>query len=265
MTPRRRTLVLAFCLLLLLCVQGAKAITVRITEADGARVQVSLDSGDLLRVDLPAEPAAGLQWGLAGHPPLQLETLAATQRVFGGRLSNQGTSSFAWKAIAAGEADLTLGYGTPSSRTVHPQRTVQLHVTVAGEAPARASSAPKDSLPEVPEMEQVGAYMRTGPCADCSALVERLSLYHAAQRSTFLLRRTYRDAPGGTLTVISTGAWSASKGTADPAAIIYQLVGNDVAYLVRAEKDRLVPLDPQQIPLPAPAGADGDFHKVPDQ
>ena len=258
MPPRRRTLVLALCLLFL-GLARARAITVRITEADGARVQVSLYPGDVLRVDLPAEPAAaGRQWSLSGHAPAQLETLAATQRVFGGRLSNQGTSSFAWRAVSAGEAELNLHYGPASSRTTHPERIVRVQLIVSAE-PLRPESPAPDALSQI---EQVGSYMRSQPCADCTVLEERLSLYRAPRDAVFLLRRTYRDAPGGTLTILATGLWSTSNGTADPTATIYQLVGADVAYLLRADGDRLVPLDPQQIPLPTEPGADSAFHKV---
>ncbi len=250
---------LAWCLLAAgaLCVKSAHAISVRITEADGSRVQANLYPGDVLRVDLPAAPAEGRQWSLIGHSPAQLQMLATTQRVYGGRLSNQGTSSFAWKAISAGEADLMLAYGPQSSRTTHQERAVRLHITIADEALTPQTTAPDVLL----DMEQIGTYTRTGPCGDCSGLTERLSLYRAPTQSIFLLRRSYKDAPGGTLTTITSGLWSTSRGTADPTATVYQLVAHDAAYLLRVDGDRLVPLDPQQIPLPAPPGIDNAFHK----
>lgn len=221
-------------------------------------MQVSLYAGDVLRVDLPAEPAAGKQWRLTGHTPPQLEQLGAAQRVFGGRLSNQGTSSFAWRAAAAGEAGLRLDYGTAANRTDRPERTVTLQVAIAPSAIAPDTSAP-DALSQ---MEHIGSYVRTERCADCMALEEHLELYRSAREGVFLLRRQYEDAPGGTLTAIMSGTWSASAGTADPTATIYTVQGGDVAEQFRRDGDRLVPVDAQQIPVPAPPGEDNAFHKV---
>ena len=251
---RRLTLAVAcFCLPF-----AAHAITVRVTEADGARVQVSLYAGDVLRVDLPAEPAAGKQWGLTGRKPPQLEQLGAAQRVFGGRMSNQGTSSFAWRAGAAGEADLTLAYGTAANRTDRPERTVELHVAIAPEAISPDTSAP-DALAQ---MEHIGNYARTDRCGDCVALEEHLALYRSPREGVFVLRRQYKGAPGGTLTAIMSGIWSATVGIADPTATIYTVQGGDFAEQFRRDGDRLMQVDAQQIPLPAPPGEDNAFHEV---
>jgi predicted secreted protein len=251
---RRLSLVVA-CLWLPI---AAHAITVRVTDADGSRVQVSLYAGDVLRVDLPAEPAAGKQWGLTGRKPPQLEQLGSAQRVFGGRLSNQGTSSFAWRAAAAGEADLTLAYGTAANRTDRPERTVTLQVAIAAGPISPDTSAP-DALSQ---MECVGIYTRSERCGDCMALEEHLELYRSSREGIFLLRRKYKDAPGGTLTAVMSGTWSASSGTADPNATIYTLQGGDMAAQFLRDGDRLVQIDAQQIPVPAPPGEDNAFHKV---
>jgi predicted secreted protein len=221
-------------------------------------VEVSLYAGDVLRIDLPAEPAAGKQWGLTGRKPPQLEQLGAAQRVFGGRMSNQGASSFAWRAAAAGEADLTLAYGTAANRTDRPERTVELHVTIAPGAISPETSTP-DALSQ---MEHVGSYARTERCGDCMALEEHLELYRSPREGVFLLRRQYKDAPGGTLTAIMSGTWSASSGVADPNSTIYTLEGGDMAAQFRRDGDRLVQVDAQQIPVPAPPGEDTTFHKV---
>jgi predicted secreted protein len=256
MPPRWRSLGVALCLLA--GVLRAPGITVRITEADGTRVQVSLFPGDVLRVDLPAQPAAGLQWSLSGHTPAQLETLAATQRVFGGRLSNQGSSSFAWKAASAGEADITLGYGSPSARALHPDRTLLVHVAIA-DGPSLAGEPAPAGPPAL--------YRRVEPCGDCSALEETLSLYGPTAGSTirstrFVLRRRYQGAPGGTLTTYTGGRYTTRLGTVDPKAFLYQLAGGDGDSLLRADGDRLVPLDAQEIPLAGPPEGDISFHKV---
>jgi predicted secreted protein len=248
-------------LLALLCVSltvSARAVTVRLTAADGTRVQVALHPGDVLRIDLAAEPAAGRQWALQGHAPPQLVELGAAQRVFGGRMSDQGTSSFAWRAIGDGEGELTLVYGTSSSRVAKPDKTVTIQLTVAGEA-----LGPEEAhLPAVSQMEQVAAYERTGPCGDCSALAEHLVLYRAPGEMPFVLRRTYKDAPGGTLTSVMTGTWATSKGTADPSATIYTLAASIESSQYRMDGDRLVEVDAQQIPVPSPPGMDTAFHKV---
>src|SRR5690348_15119095 len=110
---------------------NALAVTVRVTEADGSRVQAALHPGDVLRVDLAAEPVTGRTWSVRGHTPPQLMELGATQRVFGGRLSNQGRSSFSWRAIGEGEGELTVIYGTAASRVTKPEKTVTVEISIA--------------------------------------------------------------------------------------------------------------------------------------
>lgn len=233
---------------------NAHAVSVRLTAADGARVQVALHPGDVLRIELPSQPAAGQQWGVSGHAPPQLTELGAAQRVFGGRVSEQGSSSFAWRAIAEGEGELTLAYGTAASRAAKPEKTYTVQVSVAGEP-----LGPEEAHPQpVSPMEQVATYERTEPCGDCSGLSERLTLYHAPGETPYVLRRVYKDAPGGTLTSVMTGSWTMSMGTADPSATIYTLVASNEASIFRLDGDRLIPLDAQQIPVPAAPA----FHKV---
>lgn len=248
----------AFVLGVALLVAHAHAVTVRLTAEDGARIQVALHPGDVLRIDLPSEPAAGRQWGVRGHVPPQLMELGSAQRVFGGRMSDQGASSFAWRAIGTGEGELMLVYGTASSRPEKPEKTYTVQLTVAGEplGPEEAHPAP------VSQMEQAAVYARTEPCGDCSGLTERLVLYRAPGETPFVLRRTYKDAPGGTLTSVMTGSWSAQRGTADPSAAVYMLAASSETSLFRVDGDRLVPLDAQQIPVPSPPGMDTAFHRV---
>jgi predicted secreted protein len=241
-----------------LLVAAAHAVTVRLTPSDGTRVQVALHPGDVLRIDLPSEPAAGKQWRVRGHAPPQLTELGAAQRVFGGRMSDQGTSSFAWRAIAAGDGELTLVYGTAMARAANSEKTYTIQLTIAGEALGPEEAHP----PAVSQMEQVAAYQRTGPCGDCSALTEDLTLYRAPGETPFVLRRTYKDAPGGTLTSVMTGSWSTGKGTADPSATVYTLAASNEISLFRLDGERLVPLDAQQIPVPSPPGMDTAFRKV---
>jgi predicted secreted protein len=237
-----------------LFVANAHGVSVRLTAADGARVQVALHPGDVLRIELPSQPAAGQQWGVSGHAPPQLTELGAAQRVFGGRMSDQGTSSFAWRAIAEGEGELTLAYGTAASRAAKPEKTYTVQISVAGEP-----LGPEEAHPQpVSRMEQVAAYERTESCGDCGGLGEHLVLYRAPGETPFALRRMYKDAPGGTLTSVMTGSWKTSKGTADPLATIYTLVASSEASIFRVDGDRLVPLDAQQIPVPAAAA----FHRV---
>jgi hypothetical protein len=173
-------------------------------------------------------------------------------------MSDQGTSSFAWRAIANGEGEIMLVYGTSSSRAATPQKTCTVQLVIAGDAlgPEEAHPVP------VSQMEQVAAYERTEPCADCSGITEQLVLYRAPGETPFVLRRTYKDAPGGTLTSVMTGSWTTSKGTADPSATIYTLAASSETSIFRLDGDRLVGLDAQQIPVPSPPGMDTAFHKV---
>jgi predicted secreted protein len=242
-----------------LLVADAHAVTVRLTAVDGSHVQLALHPGDVLRIELPSQPAEGKQWGVSGHAPPQLTELGAAQRVFGGRMSNQGASSFAWRAIAEGEGELTLVYGTAASRAAKPEKMYTVQLSVAGEP-----LGPEEAHPQpVSQMEQVATYERTEPCGDCSGLVEHLVLYtthgeRAQSETPYMLRRVYKDAPGGTLTSVMTGSWSTSKGTADPSATVYVLAASSEASIFRVDGDRLIPLDAQQIPVPAAAA----FHKV---
>jgi predicted secreted protein len=241
-----------------LLIASAHAVTIRLAETDGSRVQISLHPGDVLRIDLPSEPAGGRQWIVQGHAPVQLTELGATQRVFGGRMSNQGTSSFAWRALDRGEGELTLAYGTASSRRANPEKTYSVHLSVGGEP-----LGPEEAHPAaLSQLEQIAAYQRTEPCGDCTAVAEHLLLYRAPGESPFVLRRSYKDAPGGTLTSIITGTWSAHRGSADPSAIVYELVSESEASLFRLDGDRLLPLDAQQIPVPSAPGMDNAFQKI---
>jgi hypothetical protein len=133
-----------------------------------------------------------------------------------------------------------------------------IDVAVAGSPLGPEETAP----PTVSQLRPEAAYRRRSPCADCTLLVEHLTLFRAPGETPFVLRRTYQDAPGGTLTAISTGSWSISRGAADPTATIYTLTGAGSPSLYRAEADRLVPLDALQIPIPSPAGMDLDFHRI---
>ncbi len=237
---------------------NAHAVTVKLDESDGARVQLALHPGDLLRIDLAAEPVTGRTWSVRGHAPAQLAELGTAQRVFGGRMSNEGTSSFAWRATGAGEGELTLVYGSSTARAATPEKTITIQLAVAGEPLGPEEAHP----PVVSEMKEVAAYDRTTPCGDCSGIAEHLVLYRAPDETPFVLRRTYKDAPGGTLTSVMTGSWTTGKGTADPTATIYTLTASAETSIFRLEGQRLVPLDKQQIPVPSPPGMDTAFHRI---
>jgi predicted secreted protein len=239
-------------------VVSARAVTVKLGETDGERVQLALHPGDLLRIDLAAEPVTGRTWGIRGHAPAQLAELGTAQRVFGGRMSNEGTSSFAWRATGAGEGELTLVYGSSTARAATPEKTITIQLTVAGEPLGPEEAHP----PVVSEMKEVAAYDRTTPCGDCSGIAEHLVLYRAPDETPFVLRRTYKDAPRGTLTSVMTGSWTIGKGTADPTATIYTLTASAETSIFRLDGQRLVPLDAQQIPVPSPPGMDTAFHRL---
>jgi predicted secreted protein len=250
------------CLLLassaVLLAPSARAVAVRLTLADGARVQAAFHPGDILRINLAAEPVTGKTWSVRGPAPQQLVELGKTQRVFGGRMSNEGTSSFTWRAVGEGEGEVTLVYGSSSSRAATPEKTYTVQFVVAGDALGPEEAHPKP----VSQMEQEAAYQRTEPCADCGGLAEHLLLYRAPGETPFVLRRTYKDAPGGTLTSVMTGTWTTQRGAADPSATVYVLTASSESSLFRVEGDRLVQLDAQQIPVPSPPGMDTAFHKI---
>lgn len=236
----------------------AQAVTVRLNESDGARIQLALHPGDLVRIDLPAEPTSGKTWSVRGHAPEQLAELGASQRVFGGIMSNEGTSSFAWRATSDGQGELTLAYGTAMARAETPEKTVTIQLTVAGDPLGPEEAHP----PVVSQMKQEAAYQRTSPCGDCSGITERLQLYKAPDETPFVLWRTYKDAPGGSLTSVMTGSWTTAKGTSDPTATICTLTSTAETSLYRQNGDRLIPLDAQQIPIPSPPGMDTAFHRT---
>jgi len=238
----------------------ARAVTVRVGAGDGSRIEASLHPGDVLRVELPTEPATGRAWGVRGPVPPQLVRLGATQRVLGGMMSNQGSSSFSWRAVAPGEGTLTLAYGTAGERAGNgqPQKTVLVQVNIAGQPLGPEEANP----PAMSQLEAVAEYQRTSPCGDCSALTERLTLYRGPGEAPFVLRRTYHDAPQGTLTSVVTGNWTAARGTADPTATIDTLESAEGSSQYKLAGDRLIPLDAQQVPIPTPAGMDLDFHRV---
>src|SRR5882757_1851487 len=52
-----------------LLVADLHAVTVRLTADDGDRVQLAVHPGDVLRIELAAQPAEGKQWGVSGHVP----------------------------------------------------------------------------------------------------------------------------------------------------------------------------------------------------
>jgi predicted secreted protein len=245
---------LQFVVAAVLLVTNAHAVTVRLTADDGDRVQLALHPGDVLRIELPSQPAEGKQWGVSGHASPQLTELGAAQRVFGGRMSDHGSSSFAWRVVGIGEGELTLAYGTAASRADKPERTYTVQISVAGEPLGPAEAHPQP----VSQMEQVATYERAEACGDCSGLAEHLVLYRAPGETPYVLRRVYKDAPGGTLTSMMTGSWTSSNGTADPSVTIYTLVASNEPSIFRVDGDSLIPLDAQQIPVPAAAA----FHKV---
>jgi predicted secreted protein len=237
---------------------SAHAVTVRLNDSDGSRIQLAMHPGDLLRIDLPAEPVAGKTWSVRGHAPAQLAELGTAQRVFGGVMSNEGTSSFAWRAASDGEGELTLVYGTATARAERPEKTVTIQLTVAGEPLGPEEAHP----PVVSQMKQFAAYERKSPCGDCSGITERLALYRAPDETPFVLWRTYNNAPGGTLTSVMTGTWTTGKGSADPTATVYTLTSSAETSVYRQNGERLIPLDAQQMPVPSPPGMDTAFHRI---
>ena len=253
--------VAAFCAL-----SSAWAVTVRLTDADTSSI-VSVHVGDRIRLELHAAPATGFRWTAKKLDASHLEQMGQGIRPDSGRLDTAGTQVFVWKAISAGNATIALEYSRPNDdRTIPSEKRVELRVEVAaGElAPAPAGS---DEL-LTPTLLPLASYQGSLPCADCLALEVKLNLYAQDAKNpaagVFVETRRYKGAPGGDKTVAGTGKFAVVHGTyADPSMTVYvlgALQGGTENF--RVEPDRLVPLDPQGLPIAQPLGRDSSLRRL---
>jgi predicted secreted protein len=255
----------AVLILLLAALAGrSRALRVHLTEADGPAPRLSLHTGDELRIDLATQPSAGFRWTVRQDASTVLTEVGhATNQ--SGRFSPSGLQSFVWQAFAPGVATLRLDY----SRGYGTEKTFTVELAVS--EPALAADSP-------------GMLHFTGrlPCADCTGIRQQLTLYgspgegsaHGTAASPFipaayLETLDYAELPGQPHIAIQTGVCKRVRGDpADANATLYVLepAPGQPATLYLVQGSRLVPVDAQGVPLPAPpgSGADSALHLSPE-
>ena len=245
---------------------AAEAVTVRLTDADPSST-VTVHVGDRIRLELHAAPSTGFRWNLRKLDASHLDQMGKGIRPDSDRLDTAGTQVFVWKAISAGNAIIALEYSRPNDdRTIPPEKRVELRVAVtAGEL---ASAKPGGDTSLAPALQLLSAYAGRLPCGDCLEVKENLSLYAQDTENpttgVFVDIRRYQGAPGGDKTIAGTGRYAVVHGTyADPSLTVYVLGspgGGTENY--KFEPDRLVPLDPQGLPVDQPPGRDSSLLRV---
>lgn len=259
-------LTLIFALLAICASPHARAVTVRLTDADPSSA-VTVHVGDRIRLELHAAPATGFRWTAKKLDASHLEEMSKEIRPDSGRLDTAGTQVFVWKAISAGNATIALEYSRPNDdRTIQPEKRVELNVEVAAGELTPAPPGSDELL--TPTLQSLASYQGTLPCADCLALAVKLDLYAHDTKNpatgVFIETRRYKGAPGGEKTIAGTGGFAVVHGTyADPSMTVYVLgaLGGGTENF-RVEPDRLVPLDPQGLPIAQPPGRDSSLHRV---
>jgi inhibitor of cysteine peptidase len=256
---------LAVVMLALFC-GSAKAVTVRLTEADSSAT-VILHVSDRLRIELPTAPAAGYRWSAKKLDASHLETLSRDVRPDSGRLDAAGIQVFVWKAISPGHAEIGLEYSRPNEdRTVPPAKRIAIGVDiVAGELePPVAGDG--ELLSDGPEA--VVTYRGTLPCDGCLGIEVELTLDGVMPKAVkrFVERRRYRGASGGDRTIAGTGRLTVQHGTyADPSMTAYVLAAPDGSTEnFKVDGDRLVLLDAEMLPVQSPSGRSIMLQKVPE-
>jgi predicted secreted protein len=248
-------------------VHESAAVTVHL-DAKDASSKVILQLGDRLRVELPSAPAKGFAWTARVLDASHLELLSKDLRPDSARPTSAGAQIFVWKAIAPGSGDIALTYARAADeKTVAPASQMAISVVVV---PAVAS-ADADSGPA---LEPVATYEGSLPCGACLGISIELTVFtreagpknagKPQEPSIFVERRRYRGAPGGDRTVAASGELIVAHGTyADPGMTVYVLAAPDGSREnMKLEGDRLLPLDPQMLPLQFPPGQEYDLRKV---
>ncbi len=263
---RVRRLFLVLAALALCALPSARAVTVRLTDGDSSSV-VTVHVGDRIRLELHAAPATGYRWAAKKLDASHLEEMGKGIRPDSGRLDTAGTQVFVWKAISTGNATVALEYSRPNDdRTIPPEKRVELRVEVAAGELAPAPPGSDELL--TPTLQPLASYQGSLPCADCLALAVQLNLYAQDAKNpatgVFVETRRYKGAPGGDKTIAGTGRFAVVHGTyADPSMTVYvlgALEGGTENF--RVEPDRLVPLDPQGLPIAQPPGRDSSLHHI---
>jgi len=243
-------------LLLASAVHLAHALTVKLTDED-ANANVALHVGDRLRVDLTSAPATGYRWKARKLDASHLEAISDDFRPASNRLDSAGMQIYVWKALSPGHAQLALYYGRPEegSSPAATMRTISVEVL-----PGELSVGGPTEGPDL-----TATYRGTLPCGSCIGVEVDLALFvpRGADLSMalFAQRWRYRGVNGGNQTRASTGRLTVLHGTyADSGISVYVVDGENY----RLEKDRLVALDKQMLPIRSPEGAEVSLEKVPD-
>lgn len=216
----------------------------------GKEAQIFLSVGDTLRIILPANPSTGYAWQLAADgSALQAGEVKMTppESSKPGAPSRQ---SMAFKAKTDGPEKLTLTYARPWEKQKPPAKTFVVQVSVSAAARNSLASAVK------PEGVMLAEYSGKLPCADCSGILQTISIYTPGANN-------YTDAyyvstsiyEGREIAFVTASSWSLERGDAvDPDATVYSLDSNTSAsherYLLQG--DTLVPLGSDGKPIQSP-------------
>jgi predicted secreted protein len=90
---------------------------------------MELGVGDTLLLSLESTPGTGFDWNLSSPPTSMLELAERTVTPSGTLPGGPATVTYRFRAAAAGEATLSLGYAR-SWESVPPVRTFELNVRV---------------------------------------------------------------------------------------------------------------------------------------
>ena len=229
-------------LLALLLPPSLHAKTLALTAADN-HIPLDVIVGDTITLDLASTPPGAMHLVATIAPDSALTAVSdsftpSTQK------NLLGTQHFRFNATRVGDAQLVIEFraANNTSTVQPPSDAFSVPVHIASGKPSAGSSQP--SL--------VGIFAGDLPCADCSAVRTRLTLYTKAPNdfteAFFIRTTTYVDAPHGTTTFADRGVWTVLRGDAtDPNATVYQLNPDSrgTEYLLRGhEGNTLTQLDP---------------------
>lgn len=187
----------------------------------GGEVRVSLIVGDTLRVVLPVHPLADStgsssapRWRIVSADNHILQS-QSNQTLPPGSVGGQGSQagavqneSLSFLAKAPGKIDLKLEERN-GERTHTSSRKDVIAVRVHD---AANSSTIHPEPVVVPTGKRIATYRGNLPCADCSGIRTRITLYATGARhgggGYYVRTMTYLDAPHGDSTFVEAGRWS---------------------------------------------------------
>ncbi len=99
--------------------------------SDPAKI-LEASAGNEFKIIIDSNPTTGYHWEIIGE--VDADVVEFVSRDFRGdepvAVGSGGVDVWVFKAVAAGETDITLGYYPPSNDPVEPQQTVTFTVTV---------------------------------------------------------------------------------------------------------------------------------------